>query len=134
SHPYPTGSVVGVCVLPEPLPNAPRTVRCGHYVHEILEHAGLCCDRMELEKLPAQLDRLRLLVTVGEASWPEDVRRRVAAWVEAGGAWLSTGGLCGMGELLGVEALPPAFALWGGALPVLGEGFLDARGSSHPVL
>src|SRR5204863_1182079 len=93
-----------------------------------------CCDRMELEELPAQLDRLRLLVTVGEASWPEDVRRRVAAWVEAGGAWLSTGGRCGMGELLGVEAVPPAFALWGGALPVLGEGFLDARGSPHPVL
>jgi len=128
------GSPLGVCVLPAPPRNAPRPVRHEAYIHELLGHSGICYEAVAYEELPARLDRLRLLVTVGETPFPAELQTAVTAWVGAGGAWLSIGGVCGMGELLGASYTAPSFVLWGVALRVLGEGFLDARGSSHAVL
>lgn len=129
---------LGVCVLPEPPKNAPRTVCYGAYLHEILGHAGLGYDPLTLDDLPAALlegGGLKILVTVGEYPLPDELKTRLASWVTAGGAWLSLGGVCGLDALLGAFPSPPSFAVWGGGgLRALGEGFLEARSSEHPVL
>src|SRR5438874_2551102 len=123
----PICSPLAVCVLPEPAPNSPRPVRFGHYVHEILQHAGLCYQAVDLPELGERLEEFRLLVTVGEAALPEGLQARLPGWVAEGGAWLSVGGLCGMGELLGASYQEPRLALWGGSLALLGEGYLVMR-------
>ena len=126
---------IGVCALAAPAKNAPRTVQYSEYVHEMLGHAGLCCDPVAPGDLAARLDSLRVLVTVGEQRFDDALRARLTAWVtDEGGAWLSVGGLCGMEELLGADYAPASFALWGGSLRALGEGFLDGGQSEHPVL
>jgi peptidoglycan/xylan/chitin deacetylase (PgdA/CDA1 family) len=128
---------LGVCRLPAPPQNAPRTVRYGNYIHEILCHAGLCYETLTLRDLGAALEAgsgMKLLLTVGEWPFPADLKAQLEVWVRGGGAWLSIGGLCGMEELLGASSLPPNFVLWGGNLRSLGEGYLDARGSDHPIL
>src|SRR5581483_11001585 len=55
-------------------------------------------------------------------------------WMANGGCWLGVGGLCGMGGLIGAEARRPPVELWGGPLPLLGEGYLRPVDSEHPVL
>ena len=128
-------AALGVCVWPEPAKNAPRTVRHGAYIHEILGHAGLCYTALTPEELPGACESgLELLLTVGEHPLPDGVQAPLTAWVEDGGAWLSLGGVCGMDALLGASPLAPSFDPWGGGVRALGEGYLDARGSGHPVL
>src|SRR5688572_13315471 len=124
---------VGVCVLPEPAPNLPRTVAYPNYVEEILAHAGVGYTRVGVDELPRRLDTLRLLVTVGERPLPEAVATRLHEWVEAGGGWLSVGGVCSMERTIGAR-LAPAYRGWGGGTPTLGEGYLVAETTDHPVL
>lgn len=128
-------SPLGVCVLPPAARNAARTVSYPNYIYEILGHAGLCYAPVGLDALPAALPELRLLLTLGEtASLPGDLADKLEAWVRGGGAWLSVGGLCGLGALLGAEAEPPAYSSWGGGQGTLGEGYLEAREIDHPLL
>lgn len=131
------GAALSVCVLPEPAKNAPRTVRYGGYIHEILGHAGLCYGTLTVDHLADALrdDRgLKVLLTVGEHAFAPDLRVDLEAWVTRGGAWLSIGGVCGMEGLLGVTPAVPSFVLWAGSLRSLGEGYLDVRDADHPIL
>src|SRR5689334_14204658 len=102
----PLNSPLGVCILPAPARNYARTVLYPDYLHEILRHAGICYETVDPEELRDRVPGLRLLVTVGEGDLGGDVRDRLRGWIETGGAWLSVGGLCGMGETLGAEAEP----------------------------
>jgi hypothetical protein len=132
----PIGSLppLGVCILPEPRLNASRTVSYPGYVHEILQHAGLCYSTVDVDALPAALPHLAVLVTVGEASFPEELQVALREWVAQGGQWISVGGACGMADLFGVSVEKAAYASFGagGANP-LGEGYLRAT-APHRIL
>jgi len=61
------GSPLGVCVLPERGINLARTVTYPNYVFEVLEHAGVFHQPLELNELAGgALDRMRILVTMGD--------------------------------------------------------------------
>ena len=124
---------LGVCVLPERPNNAARTVSYPSYVHEILGHAGICYSTLAIEDLPDALPGLRLLLTVGETALDEDIAAKLRTWVQEGGAWLSVAGVCGLGDMFGVEVEPPACKSWGGGLGTLGEGYLTLE-QAHPAL
>jgi len=129
-----TSVPVGVYVFPEPLPNAARSVSYPQYIHEILTHAGVCYADVSGEDLEEVLPHLSLLVTVGEETLSDTAKQRLQRWVEDGGVWLSIGGTCGMAEMLGVKPEPPSYQGWGGGINTLGEGYLDVRHRTHPVL
>lgn len=122
----------GVCVWDRPR-YSHYLVAYGDYVHEILGHAGLGYERIAPAALAERLPALRVLLTVGEAEPPPALRAQLAAWVQAGGAWISIGGVCGLADLFGVAVEPPAYQLYGFASN-LGEGYLDPGDASHPVL
>lgn len=123
---------VGVCVFPEPEINRPRTVSYPNYIHEILGHAGVCYTSVNPKDLEADLDRVRILVTVGERELTDAVKQKLRAWTNAGGAWLSIGGICGMSDVLGA-ALPSAYQGFGAGARTLGEGYLVTDDKKHPV-
>jgi hypothetical protein len=125
---------IGVCVLPKPPINRAQPVNYPDYIHEILNHAGLCYARIEFAQLLSQLPTLKLLVTVGEAAFDAALQPALSEWVKAGGAWVSIGGVCEMGQLLGVAHAPPAYANWGAGACVLGEGYLVAKEGKHPAI
>lgn len=125
---------LGVCVLPDRIPNRARTVQYAGYVLEVLEHAGVCHTRVAADQLVVRLGRLRMLLTVYDQPLADDVRAALQTWVERGGAWIAVGGTCGMPELFGVEAVAPAHASWGGGVNALGEGYLVAREPRHPII
>ena len=127
---------LGVCVFAEAGPNAARTVSYPRYVHEILAHAGVFHAKLSLAELDAKLPGLRVLVTVGESALPEAMKKKLTDWVNAGGAWLSVGGLCGMEDLLGASRVAVSYKNWGGGMRSLGEGFLvaDEQHGKHPML
>lgn len=125
---------MGVCVLPAPPRNAPRTASYPGYVHEILTHAGICYSSVVIDDLPDLLPGLQLLLTVGETALSDDLGGRLRTWVQGGGAWLSVAGVCGAADMFGVEVEAPSCPSWGGGLGTLGEGFMDAKGTSHPLL
>src|SRR5687768_1622614 len=117
---------VGVCVLPEPAPNLPRTVAYPDYVEEILAHAGLGYTRAGagdpgagVEGRPRGRGRRRLLTTGADRRVPGGVAPRLHEWVEAGGGWLSVGGVCSMENTIGAR-LAPGYRGWGGGTPTLG--------------
>lgn len=127
-------SPFGVCVLRAPGRNAARTVLYGHYVHEILAHAGVCNTSLAVDELADSLPELRVLLTVGEAVLPDGLPESLQAWVQAGGTWIAVGGACGAGGLFGVEVQRPAYGSWGGGQSTLGEGYLEPLEPAHPVL
>lgn len=120
-------SPLGVCVLPEAAPNAARTVSYPQYIHEILQHAGLCYAEIEPDALSGALPHLRLLLTVGETTLSQAVQDQLRQWVAEGGQWLSVGGVCGLADLFGVEPEAPAYSSWGGGSSTLGEGYLEIQ-------
>lgn len=128
-----TGSL-GVCIFPEPGLNAARTVCYPNYVHEILGYAGLCYSSIAFGDLTVALDKLGILVTVGETQLDLDVVESLREWVRSGGVWLSVGGVCGAGDVFGAELEPAAFSSWGGGLCTLGEGYLLPKDASHKIL
>jgi len=129
-------SIVGVCVFDAPPPNAPRGNSYAHYIAELLSHAGLAHRFIKPAELESVLPEFHLLVTVGEAELSDDAKTRLQSWCEAGGAWLSIAGTCGLPELFGVENAPPAysFAQPGPAHSTMGEGYLHAANEAHPIL
>jgi len=127
-------SPLGVCVLPEPAPNLPRTVRYSHYVTEILDHAGIYYELLDHEPLDEYLDHLKVLVTVGEGVFPESSIQKLKDWVECGGAWIGVGGTCGGDDLFGVEVLPPTWSLGKIKSGTLGEGYLQPLNETHKTL
>ena len=131
---YATLATLGVCVLPAPHPNAPRTIQHAPYIQEILGHAGIGYSPVAFEEIEERLTGLQILLTVGEKAFDAALGETLERWVRDGGTWISVGGLCGMGQLIGAEYTPAAYSLWAGGLRALGEGFLDARESTHPIL
>ena len=127
---------LGVCVFAEAGKNAARTVSYPDYVDEILAHAGVFYENVAPAELEAKLQQLRVLITVGESALAEPMRKKLTEWVNAGGAWLSVGGLCGMEELIGVSRLAVTYKNWGGGVRSLGEGYLaaDEAHAKHPML
>jgi hypothetical protein len=130
------GLPLGVCVFAEAGPNAARTVSYPRYVNEILAHAGVFYQSIAPAELDAKLPQLRVLVTVGESTLPEATKKKLADWVNAGGAWLSVGGLCGMDELIGASRVAVSYKNWGGGTRSLGEGYLvaDEQQAKHLML
>lgn len=128
---------LGVCVLPAALPNRARHAAYADYIHEILGHAGVAYSTVSFEDLEASLASLRILVTAGESELAPELQTALQTWVKNGGAWLSIGGLCGMGELLGGDYVKPTYQGSGfGVTPAcaLGEGYLEPAEPNHPLL
>lgn len=119
-----TRAPLAVCVFSSPAANASRLVSYPAYIQEILQHAGICFEALDVEHLASRLAEFSLLLTVGEVELPVDVRDQVVKWVSAGGGWISIAGVCGLSDLLGVALEPPAYSSWGGGLSNLGEGYL----------
>lgn len=126
-------SPLGVCILPPQAQNAAQTTRYAAYTHEILRHAGVCYTPVAWDALADALPHLRLLLTVGEAAMPEPLPQRLREWVQAGGAWVSSAGLCGAEDLFGAESVPPSYLGWGVDQATLGEGYLCADSEPHPI-
>jgi len=124
-----TRSPLGVCVLP-----SGKTTRYPDYIHEILAHAGICYQRIALAHLTDVLPKLEVLVTVGDSKLTDDAASALESWVRAGGAWLAVGGVCEMPGLFGVEVEEAAYCSWGGGAGTLGEGYIRARDTEHPIL
>lgn len=122
-------SPLGVCVLP-----AGKTASCPGYIHEILAHAGLCCQCIEPGGLSEALSGIAVLLTVGEAKLDGDTAAALESWVRSGGAWLAVGGVCGMPELFGAEIEEAAYCSWGGGEGTLGEGYARSCAPDHPVV
>ncbi|MDW8289331.1 MAG: hypothetical protein RMM06_01295 [Armatimonadota bacterium] len=127
-------SPLGVCVLPPRPRHAARTVSYGHYILEILAHAGVCYQATPPEELETALPRLRLLVTVGDTPLSDSARDALSRWIEQGGCWLAVGGTAGAAALLGVREEAATFAGWGTTCGTLGEGYLQVEAPEHPVL
>jgi hypothetical protein len=125
---------LGVCVLPPRPRNAPRTVSYGHYLHEILAHAGVCYQTIPSDTLEQILPDVCVLVTVGDAALPETTIDALSRWVEGGGMWLAIGGTAGAPALFGVREEPATYSGWGASLGTLGEGYLQVETADHPVL
>ena len=117
-------SPVGVCVLPPRPRNAARTVSYGHYLHEILTHAGLCYQTIPSDTLEQILPDVRVLVTVGDTALPETTIDALSRWVEGGGMWLAIGGTAGAPALFGVREESATYSGWGASMGTLGEGYL----------
>ncbi len=125
--------LLGVCVLPAAPKNWARTVSYPGYIHEILNHAGVCYQNISLSELPENLAGLKLLLTVGEYALSSDIANQLSAWVQAGGTWISIAGTAGIPELFGVEVETPESTSWGGGMGTLGEGYLKPC-AAHPIL
>jgi len=125
---------LGVCVLPPRPRNAARTVSYGHYLQEILTHAGLCYQTIPSDTLEQILPDVCVLVTVGDAALPETTIDALSRWVEGGGMWLAIGGTAGAPALFGVREEPATYSGWGASLGTLGEGYLQVETADHPVL
>jgi hypothetical protein len=121
-----------VCILPPPRLNAARTVSYPRYIHEILQHAGLCYTELALEDLGERLGEVRVLLTVGDAPLPDALAAQLRSWVEAGGRWIAIGGVAGQHDLFGVTVEVPAYTGFGGSVGTLGEGYLAPR-ANHPA-
>lgn len=124
---------VTVCVIAPPAANAARGVVYPHYVHEILQHAGLYHETIAPDDLADALPGIRLLVTVGDGDLPEDGRAALSAWVRNGGAWLAMGGVCGLPDVFGVTLEAPSYSTFGGGRCALGEGYLSLDHPLHPL-
>src|SRR5438093_1001718 len=109
-----TGLPLGVCVLGEAELNKARASSYPKYVFEILGHAGVFHAKVEPKELEAALDRFRILVTVGEGTIADSLKKKLSEWVEAGGSWISIAGIEGLQSLLGVERVGSTFKNWGG--------------------
>jgi peptidoglycan/xylan/chitin deacetylase (PgdA/CDA1 family) len=127
-------SPVGVCVLPPRPRNAPRTVSYGHYLHEILAHAGVCYQTLHPDELEGALPHLRVLVTVGDTALPNATIDALSRWVGEGGMWLAIGGTAGAPALFGVREESATYSGWGASIGTLGEGYLQVETADHPVL
>mgnify|MGYP001068977355 CR=1 FL=1 len=129
-------STLGVCVFPKTIRNQPDCSSHRQYIFEILEHAGLTFSHIQPETLAESLRQLQLLVTVGDAQLDEDAAQAMRDWVQRGGAWLSLGSVCNLGDVHGVDYVSSAgycdksFAY---QHSTLGEGYLR-RSQPHPVL
>ncbi len=124
---------LGVCIMPSPRINAARTVSYPRYVHEILQHAGLCFRELGLEAVAEQLPHLRVLLTVGDALISDALAAQLHQWVEAGGRWIAVAGVAGQADLFGVTVEAPAYTGFGGSVGTLGEGYLAPQ-AEHPAL
>ena len=125
---------IGVCVLPQKGLNSARTVSYPDYIFEILEHAGVFHRRLAFEQLRDNLAELQILVTIGDAEFDQMLQDQITHWVEAGGAWLSVAGTCGMDRLLGAARQEPEIKCWGGGARSLGEGYFVALEQSHAAI
>src|SRR4051794_35826726 len=125
---------LGVCVWSEAGINRPRSVSYPRYMFEILTHAGVFHTPLTPLQLLEKLDSLRVLVTVGDHELTDELKKRLTKWVEAGGAWISVAGTCGMHDLLGATPVTPTYANFGGGVRSLGEGYLAVEKSDHPIV
>lgn len=125
---------IGVCIFPEPAPNAGRASSQNGYVLEILAHAGICHEQLTPSELERRLDGVGVLLTVGEAALEDSQRAALGEWVAGGGAWLSIAGVCGLEQMLGVRLREPVIDLpWAAGTPALGEGYLVSADNAGPV-
>jgi len=129
-------STIGVCLFNKAIRNFPDCSSHRQYIFEILEHAGLPFMQIQPEVLSESLPELKLLVTVGDAQLEESLTEALREWMQQGGAWLSLGSVCGLGDVHGVQSVSSSgycgkpFAY---ERSTLGEGYLrPAR--QHPVL
>jgi hypothetical protein len=118
--------------MPPPRLNAARTVSYPRYIHEVLQHAGLCYTEVGLQSLGEQLPTLRVLLTVGDALLSETLAAQLHQWVEAGGRWIAVGGVAGQSDLFGVIVETPSYTGFGGGVGMLGEGYLAPQ-ARHPA-
>lgn len=119
--------------MPPPPPNHTRTTAYPDYIYEILDHAGLCHARLAVNELEEALSKIRILVTIGDGLFEDAARVVLKQWLDAGGAWIAVGGVCGMADAFGVEVEGPSYSGWGTTIGVLGEGYMRAA-TQHPIL
>ncbi|MCE5324700.1 hypothetical protein LLG46_15500 [bacterium] len=125
---------LSVCIFPEPGPNAARTVSYPNYIHEILKHAGLCYSSIDVDDIAGALDDIKLLLTVGEYTLPDELADRLRNWIKYGGALVSIGGICGLADVFGVQPELPTFSRRAVKFSTLGEGYLDPDDKKHQII
>ncbi|MGB7159248.1 MAG: hypothetical protein WBD40_14360 [Tepidisphaeraceae bacterium] len=129
---------LGVCFPTDRAPNRARTVAYAPYVQEILSHAGVCYATIAPGTLAAALPNLRILLTVFDRDFNDELKTALRDWVNNGGVWIAIAGTCGLPDLFGVELVPPDFSSWGGGANNLGEGYLVPASEAdtekrHPI-
>lgn len=122
---------LGVCVFAEPAPNRPRTTAYPGYIHEILAHAGVPYERLNLHDIPLKLPHIPLLLTVGDTTFDDATKATLQSWLADGGCWINLCGTCGMDATLGLQPAP-SYQGFGAGARTLGEGYLVAK-SKHPI-
>lgn len=127
-------SPIGVCAMAPSPQHGARIVGYPDYVHEILEHAGLCYTDVRLDDLAGALAVMKVLVTVGDLPVPDEAKEPLREWLRCGGTWLAVGGPGGMPEVFGAEVESATYVCWGGGAGVLGEGYMKPTESDHPAL
>jgi hypothetical protein len=129
-------STLGVCIFDKTKRNFPDCNSHRQYIFEILEHAGLPFMQIQPETLSELLPELKLLVTVGDAQLEDSFLKAIRKWVQQGGAWLSLGSICDLGDVHGVQSVSsPGYRGKPFAYEqcTLGEGYLRPD-RQHPVL
>src|SRR6476659_2217786 len=101
---------LGVCFPSDRAPNRARTVAYAPYIQEILSHAGVCYATVPPEQLAATLPRLRMLLTVFDRDFNDELKKALRDWINNGGVWIAIAGTCGLPDLFGVDLLPPEHA------------------------
>jgi len=125
---------LGVVVLPPISSRMAPSIKYGAYIHEILGHAGICYKSIPYQRFCRALDRIQVLLTLGETRLSPKARNSLCSWVRSGGAWITVAGTCGLADMIGVNVDEPDYDTWATGVSNLGEGYVLPRAPSHPVL
>ena len=113
--------------------NAPHTAG---YAREVLAHAGLFPSPISKAELASVREHYAIILLAGEVDLADDEREALADFVTDGGALIGVGGLSGLETVFGAEKAPIPLAVRAGlgGHPGLGEGYVDVRRKTHPVV
>ncbi len=125
---------IGVCPrsgLGKPAPGAVPSCRnpFDFYACELVRSSGLIVEWLVPSELPARVNSLDILLTIGHTELEAESLTHLQQFVERGGIWIAIGGTCGADTLLGVQTVRGE-----NELPVrLSEGYCTAV-KANPIL
>lgn len=93
------------------------------YVEEILDQAGLTWTSHSPDSLTTMADEPAVIVLSGNGALSQDARGRIEMWVGNGCGLVTTGGIWGLDDVLGVSARP-----------IESEGYIGELDDDHPVV
>ncbi|HSV72554.1 MAG TPA: hypothetical protein VLH79_02205 [Chthonomonadales bacterium] len=129
------GGTIGLCVAPDPPPNAARSCSCPAYAREILAHAGLFMEEVQPGGLEAWLrdGASRVLLMAGDHRLGETQAAALECWCAEGRALVGVGSAMEAGGVWGVEPENPP-AGWAVGAMTAGEGYIEPIEPEHPIM